>query len=165
MQPCEVNYYHLLFADEDPGVQRGQRIFSHHTTRNQSHQGSQLVPVRCKGVHPVAPAPSQPCLSGHSLWMQLVQGTVHTHSDPQVLKPLVFSPLLHNGSQTSATELGCPPGHGSAHLLHHDAVLTCAVQAELLQDPPDLEKGQPIAAGRKNRMSGPASWGPGTCST
>lgn len=94
--------------------------------------------------------------------MQLVQGAVHAHGDPQALEPLVFPPFLYNGGQASATELGRPPGHSSAHLLHHNAVLTRAVQAELLQDPPDLEEGQPITAGKHSRMSGSASWGPGT---
>lgn len=87
--------------------------------------------------------------------MQLVQGAIHTHGDLQVLKPLVFPPLLHDGGQASTVELGRPPGHSSAHLLHHDAVLTRAVQAKLLQDLPDLEEGQPIAAGKQSRMSGP----------
>lgn len=93
--------------------------------------------------------PSHPVLLRHSLRVQLVQGAVHAHSDLQVLQPLVFPPLLHDGSHACATELGRPTGHRSTHLLHHDAVLTRAVQAKLLQDPPHLEEGQPIAAERR----------------
>lgn len=93
--------------------------------------------------------------------MQLVQGAVHTHGDPQVLQPLVFSPFFHDGGQACTAELGRPAGHGPAHFLHHDAVFTRAVQAQLLQDPPDLEEGQPVAVG-KQRMSVPVSQGSGT---
>lgn len=105
-----------------------------------------------------ASVPSHPASLGHSLRVQLVQRAIHSHGDLQVLQPLVFPPLLHDSSQAGAAELGCPPGHSSAHLLHHNAVLTCAVQAELLQDPPDLEEGQSITVGKQSRTSGPASW-------
>ena len=107
-----------------------------------------------KAVH-IQPQPPSPESLEHSLRVQLIQGAVHTHSDPHVLKSLVFSPLLHDGSQASTIKLGRPPGHSAAHLLHHDAVLTRAVQAELLQDPPDLEEGQPVAASKQSRMSRP----------
>lgn len=120
------------------------------------------LPVRFNWVHTWPQHPPTPAFLGHSLRVQLVQGAIHAHGDPQALEPLVFPPFLYNGGQASATELGRPPGHSSAHLLHHDAVLTRAVQAELLQDPPDLEEGQPITAGKHSRMSGSASWGPGT---
>lgn len=39
-------------------------------------------------------------------------------------------------------------GHGAAHLLDDDAVVAGAVQAQLLQDGPDLQQCQTIAVGR-----------------
>lgn len=147
--PCNLHvalggrgYYCPPFTDEEAGVQRGWQILPHHAIG--LNLACQIQPG------PLLPsAPSHPVLLRHSLRVQLVQGAVHAHSDLQVLEPLVFPPLLHDGSHACATELGRPAGHSATHLLHHDAVLARAVQAELLQDPPHLEEGQPIAAGRK----------------
>lgn len=137
---------------------------SHILTTRKASQGGSHVACQMQWGPYGASVPSRPASLGHSLRVQLVQRAIHSHGDLQVLQPLVFPPLLHDSSQASAAELGRPPGHSSAHLLHHNAVLTCAVQAELLQDPPDLEEGQPITVGKQSRTSGPASWGPGTCS-
>lgn len=124
-----------------------------------SHSAAEeAVPTQASCQHNRAPPPA----SGHSLRVQLVQGAIHTHGNLQVLKSLVLSPFFHDGSQARTTELGSPPGHSSTHLLHHDAVLTCAVQAQLLQDPPDLEEGQPVTVGEQGQMLARGFWRPGT---
>lgn len=89
--------------------------------------------------------------------MQLVQGAVHAHSDLEVLEALVFSPFLHDGSHAGAAHLGSPPRHSPAHLLHHNAVFAGAVQAQLLQDPPDLQEGQPVTVDKQARPLAAAS--------
>lgn len=93
----------------------------------------------------------------HSLRVKLVKSSVHTHSDLEVLQPLVFSSLLHDGCQACAAELGSPPRHGPTHLLHHNAVFARAVQAQLLQDLPDLQEGQPVTVDKQGRTLGAAS--------
>lgn len=112
---------------------------------------SQGHPPAC----PFVPAPTS--VSGDSLWVQLVQRAIHTHGDLEVLEALVFSPLLHDGSQAGAAHLGSPPGHGPAHLLHHNTVFTRAVQTQLLQDPPDLQEGQSVTVNKQSRTSAVAS--------
>lgn len=150
INPCHLHvapggrdHYGPPFTDEEAGVQRGWQILPHRTTGFNLACQTQPGPL-------LTSATSHPVLLRHSLRVQLVQGAVHAHSDLQVLKPLVFPPFLHDGSHAGATELGRPTGHSSTHLLHHDAVLTRAVQAELLQDPPHLEEGQPVAGGKKS---------------
>lgn len=101
--------------------------------------------------------PSSHILHRHSLRVQLVESSVHTHSDLEVLQPLVFSSLLHDGSQACAAELGSPPRHGPTHLLHHNTVFARAVQAQLLQDLPDLQEGQPVTVDKQGRTLGAAS--------
>lgn len=109
--------------------------------------------------HPLAcPLSRFPCLCpsshaglGDSLWVQLVQSAIHAHGDLEVLQALVFPPLLHDGSHAGAAHLGSPPRHSPAHLLHHYTVFTRAVQAQLLQDPPDLQEGQPVTADKQAR--------------
>lgn len=96
-------------------------------------------------------------VSGDSLWVQLVQRAIHAHGDLEVLEALVFSPLLHDGSQAGTTHLGSSPRHSPAHLLHHDTVFTRAVQPQLLQDPPDLQEGQPVTVDKQGRASAAAS--------
>lgn len=126
------------FAMQHSSSTKGQNISSHWAAKD-----------------PTLPPPGP---SGHSLWVQLVQGAVYTHGDPQVFQPLVFPPFLHDSSHASTTELGCTTGHNSTHLLDYDAVLTCAVQAQLLQDPPHLKEGQAVTAGKHSGVSEPASW-------
>lgn len=111
------------------------------------------LPALCPGSHDHL---------GNSLWVQLVQSAIHAHGDLEVLQALVFPPLLHDGSHAGAAHLGSPPRHGPAHLLHHYAVFTRAVQAQLLQDPPDLQEGQPVTADKQARTLAAASH-PRTC--
>lgn len=84
--------------------------------------------------------------SRYSLWMKLVQSPIYSNGNLQVLHTSVFSLLLYNGCQSCSTQLGSSPGNSPTHLFHNDAVFTRAVEAELLQNPSDLEEGEPVAA-------------------
>lgn len=77
--------------------------------------------------------------------MKLVQSPIYSNSNLQVLRTSVFSLLLYNGCQSCPTELGSSPGNSPTHLFHNDAVITRAVEAKLLQNPSDLEEGEPVA--------------------
>ena len=89
--------------------------------------------------------------------MQLVQCAIHAHGALEAPEPLVVSPLLHDGSHAGTTNLGGPPRHSPTHLLHHNTVFARAVQAQLLQDPPDLQEGQPVTVDKQARISAAAS--------
>lgn len=72
------------------------------------------------------------------LWVELVECPIHAHSHVQVVQAAVLADLVHNGRHAGATDLGGAARHGAAHLLDDDAVVAGAVQAQLLQDGPDL---------------------------
>lgn len=78
--------------------------------------------------------------------MELVQSPIYTDSDLQALHTLVLPLLLQYSSQPCPTEPGSPCGDHPTHLLDDDAVLTGAVQPQLLQDAPHLEQGQAVTA-------------------
>lgn len=77
--------------------------------------------------------------------MQLVERAVHAHGDVQVVQAAVLADLVHHGGHAGAADLGRAAGHRAAHLLHDDAVVTGAGEAQLLQDRPDLQQRQAIA--------------------
>lgn len=79
--------------------------------------------------------------------MELVERPIHSHRHVQVVQAAVLADLVHHGSHTSAADLGGAARHGAAHLLDDDAVVTGAVQTQLLQDGPDLQQRQTIAVG------------------
>lgn len=81
--------------------------------------------------------------------MELVQSPIYSNGGLQALHASVFSPLLYNSRQSCPTELGSSFWNSSTHLFHNDAVITRAVQAKLLQNSPDLEEGEPVAAQRE----------------
>lgn len=87
----------------------------------------------------------------YSLRMELVQSPIHSNGDLQALHTLVFSLLLYNSSQSCPTELGSSFWNSSTHLFHNDAVFTCAVQAQLLQNSPDLEESEPVTAQKETQ--------------
>lgn len=72
--------------------------------------------------------------------MKLVQRPVHTHSHVEVVQPSVLTDLIHYGRHAGTAQLRCPLGHHPAHGLHEDTVIAGAVQAQLLEDGPDLEQ-------------------------
>lgn len=84
----------------------------------------------------------------HSLRMQLVQSPVHAHCYFESLQPTVFSDFVHHGSHACSTELSRPPGHHSAHLLDNDAIITGALEPQVVQDGTDLQQGQAVTGGR-----------------
>lgn len=92
---------------------------------------------------------------GHSLRVELVEGSVHTHCHFQSVQPTVFSYFVHHGGHACATELGCPPRHDGAHLLDDDAVVTGALEPQVVQDSSDLEQGQAVTGvgGRQQVVS------------
>lgn len=83
--------------------------------------------------------------------MELVERPVYAHGHVQVVQASVLADLVHHGSHAGAADLGGAVGHGAAHLLDDDAVVAGAVQAQLLQDGPDLQQRQTIAVGRGGR--------------
>ena len=89
------------------------------------------------------------------LGVQFVQRAVHANSDAQVLQAAVTAHLVHHGGQAGAAELGSPPGHHAAHLLHQDAVVTRgAGQAQVLQDGAHLPQGQPVTGPTASQRAG-----------
>lgn len=79
------------------------------------------------------------------LWVQLVECAVHAHGDVQVLQFSVLTDLVHHGGHSGSADLSRTTGHGAAHLLDDDTVITGAVEPQLLQDCPDLQQRQTIA--------------------
>lgn len=79
------------------------------------------------------------------LWVQLVERAVHAHGDIQVLQPSVLTDLVHHGRHPGSADLSRAAGHGAAHLLDDNTVITGAVEPQLLQDRPDLQQRQTIA--------------------
>lgn len=92
---------------------------------------------------------------GHSLRMELVEGSVHTHCHFQSVQPTVFSYFVHHGGHACTTELGSPPRHDGAHLLDDDAVVTGALEPQVVQDGSDLQQGQAVTGvgGRQQVVS------------
>lgn len=82
----------------------------------------------------------------HSLRMELVEGPIHAHCHFEGVQPTVFSYFVHHGSHACTTELGCPPCHYSAHLFDNDAVVTGALEPQVVQDGTDLQQGQAVTA-------------------
>lgn len=76
----------------------------------------------------------------HSLRMKLVERPVHAHSHVEAVQPPVFADLIHHSSHACATQLRRPLGHHPTHGLHEDTVVARAVQAQLLEDGPDLQQ-------------------------
>ena len=72
--------------------------------------------------------------------MKLVECAIHAHSHVEVVQPSVLADLVHHGSHARTTQLRGPLGHHPAHGLDEDTVVTGAVQAQLLEDGPDLEQ-------------------------
>lgn len=72
--------------------------------------------------------------------MKLVERSIHSHCHVEMVQPSVLSDLIHHGSHACATQLRGPLGHHPAHGLDEDTVITGAVQAQLLEDGPDLEQ-------------------------
>lgn len=83
-----------------------------------------------------APTP----VEAHSLRMKLVERPVHAHSHVEAVQPPVFADLIHHGGHACATQLRRPLGHHPAHGLHEDTVIARAIQAQLLEDGPDLQQ-------------------------
>lgn len=81
----------------------------------------------------------------NSLWVQLVERPIHADGDLEEVQPAVLPDLVHHGCHAGPAELSSPPGHHRAHLLHDDAVVARALQAEMLEDGADLEQGQAVA--------------------
>lgn len=86
---------------------------------------------------------SSPCR--FLLWVQLVQGAVDTHGDVQVVQSSILADFVHHSRHPGAAYLSGAPGHRAAHFLDDDAVVTGAVESQLLQDGPDLQQRQTIA--------------------
>lgn len=83
--------------------------------------------------------------SADSLWVEFVKRAVHAHGDVQVVQASVLPDLIHHGRHAGSADLSGAAGHGAAHLLDDDAVVAGAVEAELLQDSPDLQQRQTVA--------------------
>lgn len=81
----------------------------------------------------------------HSLRVQLVERPIHANGDFEEVQATVLADLVHHSSHTGTTELCRAPCHHRAHLLHDDAVVTCGLQAQVLQDGAHLEQGQAVA--------------------
>lgn len=79
------------------------------------------------------------------LWVQLVERAVHTHGDVQVVQSPVLTDLVHHRRHSGSADLSGATGHGAAHLLDDNTVITGAVESQLLQDRPDLQQRQTIA--------------------
>ena len=101
--------------------------------------------------HPGVPQPSGPLTSPgtsahptgrkpHSLRMKLVECSIHPHSHTEMVQPSVLSDLVHHGGHARTAQLRGPFGHHPAHGLDEDTVVTGAIQAQLLEDGPDLEQ-------------------------
>ena len=85
--------------------------------------------------------------------MKLVERPVHAHSHVEAVQPPVFADLIHHGGHARATQLRRPLGHHPAHGLHEDTVVARAIQAQLLEDGPDLQQRQSVAVGDKSQGS------------
>lgn len=83
--------------------------------------------------------------SADSLWVEFVKRAVHAHGDVQVVQASVLPDLIHHGRHAGSADLSGAAGHGAAHLLDDDAVVAGAVEAQLLQDSPDLQQRQTVA--------------------
>lgn len=79
--------------------------------------------------------------------MEFVKRAVHAHGDVQVVQASVLPDLIHHGRHAGSADLSGAAGHGAAHLLDDDAVVAGAVEAQLLQDSPDLQQRQTVAVG------------------
>lgn len=77
--------------------------------------------------------------------MQLVERAVHAHGNVQVVQLPVLTDLVHHSSHPGSADLSRAAGHGATHLLDDNAVITGAVEPQLLQDRPDLQQRQTIA--------------------
>lgn len=80
------------------------------------------------------------------LWVQLVERAVHAHGDVQVVQSSVLTDLVHHGGHPGSADLSRAAGHRAAHLLDDNTVVAGAVEPQLLQDRPDLQQRQTIAA-------------------
>lgn len=85
------------------------------------------------------------------LWVQLVERAVHAHGNIQVVQPSVLTDLVHHSSHSGSADLSRAAGHGAAHLLDDNTVITGAVEPQLLQDRPDLQQRQTIAVEQGGR--------------
>lgn len=90
------------------------------------------------------------------LRVELVERAVHAHSNIQAVQPSVLTDLVHHGCHSGSADLGGAVGHGAAHLLDDNTVITGAVEPQLLQDCPDLQQRQTIAV-EKRRGGGQRS--------
>ena len=72
--------------------------------------------------------------------MKLVECSIHPHGHVEMVQSSVFPDLIHHGSHACTTQLRGPPGHHAAHGLDKDTVVAGAIQAQLLEDGPDLEQ-------------------------
>ncbi len=73
------------------------------------------------------------------LWMELIQSAIHPNGDVQMVQTTVLSDFVYNSGHSCSTDLGSPVGNSSTHFLDDNTVITCAVQAQMLQNGPDLQ--------------------------
>lgn len=93
------------------------------------------------------------------LRVELVERAVHAHSNIQAVQPSVLTDLVHHGCHSGSADLGGAVGHGAAHLLDDNTVITGAVEPQLLQDCPDLQQRQTIAVERGGVRGQPTAGG------
>lgn len=76
--------------------------------------------------------------------MEFVEGPIHTDGDLKEIQISILSDLVHHCGHSCPTQLSGTLSDHSAHLLHNDAVVTCALQPKVLEDVPDLKQCQAI---------------------
>lgn len=60
------------------------------------------------------------------LWVELVQGSVHTHGHAEGVEVTVLTDFVDHGGERGTAQLSRSLRHHAAHLLHQDAVVTRA---------------------------------------
>ena len=103
-----------------------------------------LTNTSCDKIHEKFKGWTHEIRTPHLLWMELVESPIHPHSNIQMVQSSVLTNLVRHGSHSGSAELSGAVGNRSTHFLHDDTVITGAVQAQLLQDAPHLQKGQPV---------------------
>lgn len=125
------------------GHKRGRSIVTQRQPARELNRGSGPGCQLCTGVKRVN---SCTAMKLALLWVQLVKRSVHAHGHIQVVQSPVLADLVHNCCHTGPADLGGAAGHRTANLLDDDTVVAGAVQPQLLQDGPDLQQSQTIAA-------------------
>lgn len=71
---------------------------------------------------------------GDSLWVHLVEGTIHAHRGAEAAHALVVPQLVEDGTQGGGHQVGRAEGHDGAHMLHSNAVLVGRLHPQASQD-------------------------------